>query len=83
MKLVEKVARAMYETNQFVRGWDHPKTAAMWHEIYRRKAIAALKAMREPTEAMVVAGVHHDNMGDMAGRWQAMIDAAISEAETP
>ena len=31
---------------------------------------------REPTEAMVNAGVHHDNMGDMAGRWMAMIDAA-------
>lgn len=36
-----------------------------------------IKAMREPTDAMIVAGVHHDNMGDMAGRWRAMIDAAL------
>lgn len=36
-----------------------------------------LQAMREPTEPMILAGVHYDNMGDMAGRWRAMIDAAI------
>jgi hypothetical protein len=43
-----------------------------------------LQAMREPTEAMILAGVHHDNMGDMAGRWRAMIDAALANpSETP
>ena len=31
---------------------------------------------REPTEEMVVAGCRHENMGDMAGRWKAMINAA-------
>jgi hypothetical protein len=30
----------------------------------------------EPTEAMVVAGCNHENMGDMAGRYKAMIAAA-------
>lgn len=45
----------------------------------RAKARAILAAMRDPTEAMILAGVHHDNMGDMAGRWRAMIDAAILE----
>lgn len=43
-----------------------------------RIARAAIAAMREPTDAMVLAGVHHDNMGDMAGRWQAMIAAALN-----
>ena len=33
---------------------------------------------REPTEAMVLAGVHHENMGDMAGRWRAMVDGGSS-----
>lgn len=31
---------------------------------------------REPTEAMVIAGCRHENMGDMAGRYKAMIAAA-------
>lgn len=38
---------------------------------------AALEAMREPTEAMIVAGCRHENMGDMAGRWRAMVDEAL------
>lgn len=41
-------------------------------------ARSAIEAMREPTDAMIIAGVHHDNMGDMAGRWMAMIDAALA-----
>lgn len=45
----------------------------IWPELMR----AAIEAMREATEAMVVAGCRHENMGDMAGRWQAMIDAAL------
>lgn len=40
-------------------------------------ARAGIEAMREPTEVMVVAGVRHENMGDMAGRWKAMIDVAL------
>jgi hypothetical protein len=31
---------------------------------------------REPTEAMVVAGCRHENMGDMAGRYKAMLASA-------
>jgi hypothetical protein len=42
-------------------------------------AYAAIRAMRKPTESMILAGVHHDNMGDMEGRWKAMIDAALTE----
>ena len=30
----------------------------------------------EPTEEMVVAGCRHENMGDMAGRYNAMLNAA-------
>lgn len=40
---------------------------------------AAIAAMREPTEEMVIAGCRHENMGDMSGRWQAMIDVALGD----
>lgn len=36
-------------------------------------------APEEPTEAMVVAGCRHENMGDMAGRYKAMRHAAGGE----
>lgn len=48
-------------------------------DYWRWQARIAIASMRQPTEAMIVAGVHHDNMGDMAGRWRAMIDAALKE----
>lgn len=38
---------------------------------------ALLLEIREPTEAMVIAGCRHENMGDMAGRWQAMVDELL------
>lgn len=31
---------------------------------------------RKATEAMVIAGCRHENMGDMAGRWDAMVREA-------
>lgn len=57
---------------------------------YRRKALAAIEAMREPLWAQIVAGQHKllgvsvSDLGQaeaFAGDvWQAMIDAALSEA---
>jgi len=44
-------------------------------------ARAAIEAIREPTEEMVNAGCHHELLGDMAGRYMAMIDAALQESE--
>lgn len=57
MTMIEKMARAIYESNEFARGWDHPKTMALWHNLCRAEAIAALKAMREPSEAMTIDGL--------------------------
>jgi hypothetical protein len=51
---------------------------AHWKE-YIHAAGFAVSAMREPTEAMVLAGAHHENTGDMAGRWRAMVDVALAE----
>lgn len=36
---------------------------------------------KEPNEAMVVAGCRHENMGDMRGRYLAMLSAAPSPEE--
>lgn len=46
--------------------------------VYEDLARAAIEAMHDPTEAMVAAGCRHENMGDMAGRFNAMIDAALA-----
>jgi len=81
--MIERVARALCWNNgmnpDLTLGGDDENF--LWHE-YVSGTRAAIAAMREPTEIMILAGVHHENMGNMAGRWQAMIDAALAE-ETP
>lgn len=37
---------------------------------------------KEPTEEMIIAGVLHENMGDMAGRYKAML-AAVPNTKKP
>jgi hypothetical protein len=68
MKLVEKMARAMLPT---IGESNMPLAGEL--------ALAALWAMREPTEAMTQAMVFPRN----AECFTAAIDAAIAEAETP
>lgn len=43
-------------------------------------ARAAIQAMREPTEAMLLAGERAEELGDSPAykHWRAMIDAALS-----
>lgn len=43
---IEAVARAMYESHDFVKGWDHPDTVRIWHDSMRRSAKAAIAAMQ-------------------------------------
>jgi hypothetical protein len=75
MEMIERLARAMSEVDRAEAG--EAADFADWHwEEHREHAIAVLDALREPTEAMILAGVHHENTGDMVGRWRAMIDAA-------
>ena len=40
--LIERVARALYESNQFAKDWDHPHINPRWHDIYRRQAKVAV-----------------------------------------
>src|SRR5690606_205253 len=92
--MIERVARAMWEGERPHQGmagvtsWDDIVRASddLSAEVrtqWRRQARWAIEAMREPTEEMVLAGVHHDNIGDMAGRWRAMIDAALGHQIPP
>ena len=45
-------------------------------EIWRRYARAAIEAMREPTEAMLAAGMKHEGV-DLRSEYIAMIDEAL------
>lgn len=70
MTLFERVT-AVLENARVAGGWTDEGVA-------RR----VLVEMREPDEAMIIAGVRFENIGDMAGRYRAMIDAALAEGPT-
>jgi hypothetical protein len=88
MKLVEKMAKAMCEEDCVTCP---QRTDTEWDQesaFYLSFARAALKAMREPTEAMTkaIAVARKPTpipaaLADLI--WHTMIDAAIAEAETP
>lgn len=79
--MIRRVARAIYEEFAGEDGYaelpEHGK--ARWN----RQAIAAILAMRDPTEEMEVAAVYTHPRDLKLGtsiaiaRWQAMIDAAM------
>lgn len=46
--LVEKVARAIYESYTFLRPWDHPKAQEIHGDHTRRAARAAIACLRDP-----------------------------------
>ena len=81
VKLVEKMARAIADHMCCDPEKDWP--------LFELTALAALKAMREPSEAMVDAGYASpgwddtgcSDRGDASNCFTAMIDAAIKEAE--
>lgn len=84
--MIERVARAMYERNEFVRPWEDERTVRLWHEQYRSKARAALEAMMEPSVEMLDAAsavwTAWIGGGDIALRgdmWKAMITVALSD----
>lgn len=80
MTKVEEVARAIYGTtalSQTTPQWESVRYELK--DLFLHQAQVAIEAMREPTSEMVIAGCRHENFGDMAGRWHAMIDAALAE----
>jgi hypothetical protein len=93
--MIERVARAIYETRPctggtgFPRDWPEFKTAT-WDDLiswdfalvpqYREEACAAIAAMREPTQAMEVAAEDIEMSGDI---WRAMIDELLKSEAKP
>lgn len=90
MTMVERVARALYDANEFVKPWDDPKINPAWHPHYLTAARSAIEAMREPTDLMRSAGqwaisdnltvsVCLANSEKAKDVWQAMISKALAE----
>ena len=86
MKMIDRMAQAMCEAQTWIGAWEKaPKAernAWLW------LALAALKAMREPSEKLGERGfqVFDQSDRDNAVEWMreaftAMIDSAIKEAE--
>lgn len=75
-EMVERVARAISAEHIRLDGmtWEqcHPK----YQEDRRRMARAAIAAMREPTQAMILGDNKHDDY-DPKYVWQLMIDEAL------
>ena len=92
-EMVERVARAISidlgedpdAPDVLIRG--RPGTRPHW-EGYESTALAAITAMREPTEEMRQAGIHEhaltadpDDIDQVSGPYSAMISAALSPKE--
>lgn len=91
MGMVEKVARAVCaahdgnDPDQPTSGLPDGPDVPLWHD-YRNFALAAIEAMREPSEDMISAGVFRANGFASAGNrmcngYRAMIDMAMKEFE--
>lgn len=87
--MIERVAKALStfdESNfpKFVKS-DWEKLTPLARSAYRRRARAAIEAMREPTRMMIDAGASgcgEDSINVAMGAWDAMIDAALAEGES-
>lgn len=87
-EMVERVARGLWESEPVIFAWGPqerhriPWDVAVERDlagvgIFRQFARAAIKAMREPTEAMCDAGDEYN--GNDRAVWQSMIDAALKD----
>lgn len=64
---------------QFDHEDDRGKRYRLGWRLQEHHARAAIEAMLEPTEAMQIAGCQYEHLGDIAGRYNAMIQAALKE----
>ncbi len=72
-EMVERVARAVWEAT-YTSPWGSSSMDAELMEVFRSRAVVAIKAMREPTEAMLRASYEPGPRGE---KWRAMIDEAL------
>lgn len=87
-EMVERVAKAIYETWAVSRGVTEPwdELRRLGHSIVeeaRSEARAAIKAMREPTAEMLESCGNGECAKWAPGAWANMIDAALSFAAPP
>jgi hypothetical protein len=85
--IIERAARALFESQPRIERWDDldPNSKS----IFLHKARKVIKAIREPSEAMIEVGKkrrvkdvreYPDRVEvDTMINWQAMIDAALAE----
>jgi len=83
--MIEKVARAIAKADEHYGGWPYEKRVGeklasgySGREILFEEAKAAIAAMREPTDEMLVAAMEETAI-DLKAEWKAMIDAALAE----
>lgn len=77
-EMVEQVAKALWDHSGFLWSWD--KVGPRDKDKYRAMARAAIIAMKEPTDAMVGAGVEGwkiNGYHSIQFVWPCMIDAAL------
>jgi predicted RNA-binding Zn ribbon-like protein len=80
MSMVERVARAIAQADEQNGGPPYDYLMAMGKHVRENlydRALAAIAAMRVPTEEMELAGDDHAERGAVV--WQAMISAALKE----
>lgn len=78
-EMIEKIARGIYDSYQYVRPWDHPKTQALHGVHTRRAAIAALEAARDMSDSVAEAIAKQANCcgGIAYSIWSDAIDACL------
>lgn len=79
-EMIERVAKAIYDSHEFKKGWEHPDTKRLWHEFMRAEARAAIEAMREPTDEMLEASHYGEAPREPNSHyevWKYMIDTAL------
>lgn len=81
-EIVGKVTRAFWDRFKRDRRYMHQDVVDRINDAVASSMTAHIAALEaagwalmpvEPTEEMVVAGCRHENMGDMAGRYKAML----------
>jgi len=82
-EMIERVAKAIAKSNG-IKNLDDMRLGVPLWQCFDKQALAAIKAMREPTDAMVTAGdttfADYEGWGPPRETWPRMIDAALSDA---
>lgn len=80
MNMVERVARAIYEVSPFRdTAGEYDEQSEIYRRMCRLFAVAAIEAMREPTERMTRPHSGWTDRKTNAAIYTAMIDAALEE----